>query len=45
MKNPVLVLLALLSLISSSQAVAQTPPAAAPAPDSVARFLATLSGG
>jgi hypothetical protein len=53
MKKPVLVLLALLSLISVAQSRAQTPaavgpaanPAAAPAPDSVARFLATLSGG
>ena len=44
MKKPVLVLLALFSLIPLAQSVAQTPPAAAP-PDSVARFLATLSGG
>ena len=51
MKKPVLMLLALLSLIPFAQAMAQTPaavppanPAAAPAPD-VARFLATLSGG
>ena len=51
MKKPVLMLLALLSLIPFAQAVAQAPaavppanPAAAPAPD-VARFLATLSGG
>jgi len=45
MKKPVLVLLALLFLISAAQSMAQTPPTAAPAPDSVARFLATLSGG
>ncbi len=45
MKKPVLVLLALLSLVPFAQSMAQTPPAAAPAPDSVARFLATLSGG
>jgi hypothetical protein len=57
MKKPVLVLLALLSLIPVAQSGAQTPaaaasasnraanPAASPAPDSVARFLATLSGG
>ena len=53
MKKPVLVLLALLFLISLAPSVAQTPPAAAsapnpaaaPAPESVARFLATLSGG
>jgi hypothetical protein len=51
MKKPVLMLLALLSLVPFAQAMAQTPtavppanPAAAPAPD-VARFLATLSGG
>jgi hypothetical protein len=43
MKKPVLVLLALLSLIPFAQSWAQTP---APAPDAVtARFLATLSGG
>jgi hypothetical protein len=45
MKKPVLVLLALLSVIPVAQAGAQTPPAAAPASDSVARFLVTLSGG
>ena len=46
MKKPVLVLLALLSLISFAQSWAQTPPAPAPAPDAAtARFLATLSGG
>ena len=53
MKKPVLVLLALLALIPFAQSGAQTSPAAAsapnpaaaPAPDSVARFLATLSGG
>jgi hypothetical protein len=51
MKKPVLMLLALLSLIPFAQAMAQTPaavppanPAATPAPD-VAQFLATLSGG
>jgi hypothetical protein len=54
MKKPVLVLLALLSLIPFARSVAQMPPAAgsapnpaaAPAPDAAtARFLATLSGG
>ena len=54
MKKPVLVLLALLSIISFAQSKAQTPavagsvpnPAAAPAPDAAtARFLATLAGG
>ena len=45
MKKPVLVLLALLSVIPVAQAGAQTPPAAAPASDSVAQFLVTLSGG
>jgi len=52
MKKPVLVLLALLSLISFAQSNAQTAPAgpalnpaAAPAPDATtARFLATLAG-
>ncbi|HEY9420516.1 MAG TPA: hypothetical protein VIW92_03805 [Thermoanaerobaculia bacterium] len=52
MKKPVLVLLALLSLISFAQSMAQTQPvavpapdpAATPAPDSVAQFLETLSG-
>ncbi|MEA2601328.1 MAG: hypothetical protein QOF89_2320 [Acidobacteriota bacterium] len=51
MKKPVLMLLALLSLIPFAQARAQTPaavppanPAVAPAPD-VAQFVATLSGG
>src|SRR5258707_796990 len=53
MKKPVLVLLALLSLIAFAQSMAQTPPvavppanpaAAAPAPDA-SQFLATLSGG
>jgi hypothetical protein len=52
MKRPVFVLLALLSLVSFAQSMAQTPPAAVPAsnpaatpaPD-VAQFLATLSGG
>ncbi len=51
MKRPVLFLLALLSLISFAQSMAQTPPVevpasnpvATPAPD-VAAFLATLSG-
>jgi hypothetical protein len=43
MKKPVLVLLALLSLIPFAQSWAQAP---APAPDAAtARFLATLSGG
>jgi hypothetical protein len=56
MKKPVLVLLALLSLIPFAQSMAQTPqtlpvaapaanPAATPAPDAAAQFLATLSGG
>jgi hypothetical protein len=54
MKKPVLVLLALLALIPFAQAMAQTPPVAAPpansattpAPDAAtAQFLATLSGG
>lgn len=52
MKRPVLVLLALLSLVSFAQSMAQTPPvvepaskpAATPAPESIAQFLATLSG-
>lgn len=51
MKKPGLVLLALLSLLSFAQSMAQTPPvaepaakpAATPAPESVAQFLATLS--
>ena len=53
MKKPVLVLLALLSLIPLAQSIAQTQPvavpapnpAAAPAPDAAAQFLATLSSG
>lgn len=53
MKKPGLVLLALLSLLSFAQSMAQTPPVAVPAsnpattpaPDAVAQFLATLSGG
>ena len=53
MRKPVLVLLALLSLIAFAQSMAQTPPvevspanpAAAPAPVAAAQFLATLSGG
>jgi hypothetical protein len=53
MKMPVLVLLAILALIPFAQSMAQTPPAevplanpaAAPAPDAAAQFLATLSGG
>ena len=46
MKKPVFVLLALLSLLSFAQSMAQTPPAATPAaPESVAQFLATLSDG
>jgi hypothetical protein len=53
MKKPVLVLLALLSLIPFAQSMAQTPPVAVPpanpaaasAPDAAAQFLATLSGG
>jgi hypothetical protein len=53
MKKPVLVLLALLSLIPFAQSMAQTlpvavpaaNPVAAPAPDAAAQFLATLSGG
>ena len=51
MKKPVLVLLALLSLLSFAQSMAQTPPVAAPAPNPAAipapdvdEFLATLSG-
>ena len=52
MKKPVLVLLAVLALIPFAQSMAQTPPvavppanpAAAPAPDAAAQFLATLSG-
>jgi hypothetical protein len=52
MKKPVLVLLALLSVLPFAQSMAQTPPVAvpaanptaAPAPDA-AQFLATLSGG
>jgi len=45
MKKPVLVLLALLSLVPFARSMAQTPPAAAPAPDAAtARFLATLAG-
>ena len=51
MKKPVLVLLAVLSLVSFAPSMAQTPlvaapaanPAVAPAPDSVTQFLATLS--
>ncbi len=51
MKKPALVLLALLSLLSFAPSIAQTPPvpasnpATTPAPDGVAQFLATLSGG
>ncbi|HEX4960702.1 MAG TPA: hypothetical protein VF173_07670 [Thermoanaerobaculia bacterium] len=48
MKKTVLVLLALLSLIPFAQSMAQTlpaNPAAAPAPDTAAQFLATLAGG
>jgi hypothetical protein len=53
MKKPVLVLLALLSLISFGQSMAQTQPVAVPASkpaaasvsDADAQFLATLSGG
>ena len=47
MKKPVLVLLALLTLIPFAQAMAQTPPAAqAPVVDAAtAQFLATLAGG
>jgi hypothetical protein len=54
MKKPVLVLLALLSLIPLAQSMAQTTPGAAPpanfvtapVPDAAtAHFLATLSGG
>jgi hypothetical protein len=45
MRKPVLVILALLSLIAFAQSMAQTPPAVAPAPDTDAQFLATLSGG
>lgn len=53
MKKPILVVLALLSLIAFAQSMAQTPPvavpsanpAAAPAPDADAQFLATLSAG
>ena len=53
MKKPILVLLALLSLLSFAPSRAQTPPAAEPdsnaaanpAPDTAAEFLATLSGG
>jgi len=51
MKKPVLVLLALLSLIAFAQSMAQTPPAALPspnpaaAPDTDAQFLASLSVG
>jgi hypothetical protein len=52
MKKPVLVLLALLSLLPFAQSMAQTPqmaappanPTAASAPDAAAQFLATLSG-
>jgi hypothetical protein len=42
MKKPVLVLLALLSLIAFAQSMAQTPP---PAPVPTAQFLAALAGG
>jgi hypothetical protein len=52
MKRPVLVLLALLTLIPFAQSMAQTPVAvpptnhaAAPATEATAQFLATLSGG
>jgi hypothetical protein len=53
MKKPVLVLLALFSLISFAQSMAQTlpvavpptNPAAAPAPVADTQFLATLAGG
>jgi hypothetical protein len=54
MKKSVLVLLALLSLVSLAQVIAQTTPVAAPPASSVtapvpdaatAQFLATLSGG
>lgn len=46
MKNPVLVLLALLSLLSFAKSEAQTlPVAAVPAPDAEEQFLATLSVG
>jgi hypothetical protein len=45
MKKPILVLLAVLSLLSLGQAMAQTPPAAAPVSDADAQFLATLAGG
>ena len=47
MKKPILVLLALLTLVPFAQAMAQTPPAApAPATDAAtAQFLATLAGG
>ena len=43
MKKPVLVLLALLSVLPFAQAMAQTPPAS-PVPDT-AQFLATLADG
>jgi len=44
MKKPVLILLALLTLVPFAQAMAQTP--AAPATDAAtAQFLATLAGG
>ncbi|HEX4961487.1 MAG TPA: hypothetical protein VF173_11655 [Thermoanaerobaculia bacterium] len=51
MKKPVLTLLALLALLPFAQLLAQTPPVAGPATNSVApapdtaRFLATLAGG
>lgn len=44
MKKPVLVLLALLSLLSFAQSMAQAPPPAPPVSDTDAQFLATLSG-
>lgn len=45
MKKPVLVLLALLSLIPFAQSMAQAPPTAPPASVADEQFLATLSGG
>jgi len=46
MKKPVLVLLVLLSVLSFAQAaVPGSNPAATPAPETTAQFLATLSGG
>jgi hypothetical protein len=53
MKKPVLILLALLTLIPFAQSMAQTPPVAVPpanlaatsAPDAAVQFLATLPGG